>query len=94
MKKWWAAGVLAVALLFGNQGFRDWFARSREKRQLQQALAGLYADQERLKREWTLIQQDPSYTEYVIRKQLGYVKKGEVEYRLIRSQTPDSRTKN
>jgi cell division protein FtsB len=44
------------------------------------------ADHEALTREWVRIQEDPSYTEYLIRKNLGYVKKGEVEYQILKKE--------
>jgi cell division protein FtsB len=82
---YWMMGIaLAAFVLFGNAGFRDWIARSREKKRMEQGLIRLRADHEALSKEWTQIQQDPSYTEYLIRKNLGYVKKGEVEYDILK----------
>lgn len=46
-------------------------------------LLRLRVDHVLLAQEWDRIQKDPSYTEYLIRKNLGYVKKGEVEYRIL-----------
>lgn len=57
----------------------------RDKQRLTIALARLRAEHDRLTREVAAIQHDPSYTEYLVRKHLGYVKKGEVEYRLMNS---------
>ena len=81
---WWVIGVGVVLLVFGNQGFRNLAVTLREHRRLEKALATLRSEHERLSRELTWIQKDPSYTEYLIRKNLGYVKKGEVEYRLLK----------
>ena len=80
---WWIAGAVAVFLVFGNQGFRDLASNLQEKRRLDKALATLRTDHERLTRELGWLKQDSSYSEYLIRKNLGYVKKGEVEYRFI-----------
>src|SRR5437016_196845 len=80
---WWIAGGLGILLLFGTQGFRQLYTAWREKVRLDKALSGLQSDHERLTRELNWILQDPTYTEYLIRKNLGYVKKGEVEYRMI-----------
>jgi len=75
---------LAAALfLFANEGFHHLLARSREKVRLDRVLAHLNADHATLTDEWTRIQKDPTYTDYLIRKTLGYVKKGEVEYRIL-----------
>ena len=80
---WWIAGGLGILLLFGTQGFRQLFTTWREKIELDKALVGLRNDHERLTRELSWLQQDPAYTEYLIRKNLGYVKKGEVEYQFL-----------
>ena len=81
---WVSVGVMALCL-FGNEGFRRLVAEMAEKRRVDKNLLNLRAEHDNLSRELTLIQQDPSYTEYLIRKNLGYVKKGEVEYRLIQA---------
>jgi cell division protein FtsB len=81
---WWIGGAVVAFLVFGNQGFRQLTQTFREKRRLEKTLTALRSEQERLTRELNWIQRDPSYTEYLIRKNLGYVKQGEVEYRLIK----------
>jgi len=70
--------------LFANAGFVDLVSRTRERHRLQRVLVRLRADHEALTREWSRIQQDPSFTEYLIRKNLGFVKKGEVEYQILK----------
>jgi len=78
----WGGAILVVAILFGNSGFRLFLSRRSEVGRQRKMLAALQAQNARLTKEWTQIQTDPSYTEYLIRKSLGYVKKDEVEYRL------------
>jgi cell division protein FtsB len=51
---------------------------------MERVLVQLRADHAALASEWKRIQEDPSYTEYLIRKNLGYVKKGEVEYQILK----------
>lgn len=80
----WIVGGLVALLVLGNQGFRKWASAWREKRRLEKTLTALRSENERLTRELALIKQDPAYSEYLIRKNLGYVKKGEVEYRFIK----------
>jgi cell division protein FtsB len=70
--------------LFANGGFRDLIVRTREKSRLERVLLRLRTDRDAMTIEWARIQQDPSYTEYLIRKNLGYVKKGEVEYQIMK----------
>ena len=84
----WIIGGGLVFLVFGNQGFRELVGAYREKRRLEKTLAQLRTDQERLTRELQWLKQDPSYSEYLVRKNLGYVKKGEVEYRFIKQEKP------
>jgi cell division protein FtsB len=82
---WVGIGIMALCL-FGNDGFRRFLEEAREKRRVEMILVSLRAEHESLTRELALIQKDPSYTEYLIRKNLGYVKKGEVEYRFMAAQ--------
>ncbi|SRR5258708_1239491 len=89
---WWIAGGLLVFVVFGNQGFREMAVKLQEKRRLEKTLASLRSEHERLSRELTWLKQDPSYSEYLIRKHLGYIKKGEIEYRLLKKQKPDRKT--
>jgi cell division protein FtsB len=81
---WWIGVLLAILFLVGNQGFRQLLNRLREKRRVEQSLANLHLENQQLSHELSLLQQDPTYTEYLIRKDLGYVKKGEVEYRFLK----------
>ena len=76
-------GVGVSACLFGNRGFWDLVRQFREIKHSQKLLTSLRAEHDRLTAELTRIQTDPRYTEYLIRKYLGYVKKGEVEYRIL-----------
>ena len=90
MKHWRliAAGLLAVAVLTGSLvaalGSSSTPARWDPGAPPQPAAQRRTLEREALQRELTAIQQDPSYTEYLIRKNLGYVKKGEVEYRIMK----------
>jgi cell division protein FtsB len=81
---WWIVGGLAVLLVFGNRGFRGLADNIREKRRLERSLVRLREDHVRLTQELGWIQKDPAYSEYLVRKNLGYVKKGEVEYRFLK----------
>lgn len=80
--------VAGALYLFANQGFRSLVYGTLEKRRLEGVITRLRADHATLSGEWTRIQKDPSYTEYLVRKHLGYVKKGEVEYRILVSSPP------
>ena len=85
---WGVAVALAAFILFANTGFHDWVSRTREKRRLLERLERLKVENEALNREWKQIREDRSYTEFLIRKTLGYVKKGEVEYQILKKDKP------
>ena len=80
----WGSVALLVLLLLTNQGFRKLFRFYFERRRLEAALVELRQDHESLTRELKRIQTDPAYTEYLIRKNIRYVKKNEVEYRILK----------
>ena len=84
-----AAGAF---FLFANEGFRNWIIRRREAERLERILVRLRSDHAALSEEVARIQNDPSYTEYLIRKNLGYVKKGEVEYRIMNNSERSAQT--
>lgn len=75
--------VFMALFLFGNSGFQKMVSQWLEKRRLVSSLVRLRAEHEDLVKQLAAIQKDPAYTEYLIRKNLGYVKKGEVEYHVI-----------
>jgi predicted glycoside hydrolase/deacetylase ChbG (UPF0249 family) len=88
------AGLAAGAFfLFANDGFRHLVLRTRENGRLEKSLVRLRSDHTTLSDEWARIQKDPSYTEFLIRKNLGYVKKGEVEYRILVSSHSELKNK-
>ena len=89
-EKWvWVISIaLAAFVLFANDGFHHWVARTREKRRLLERLERLKVENEALNREWKQIREDRAYTEFLIRKTLGYVKKGEVEYQIMKKDKP------
>ena len=91
---WWIAGMVIVLVVFGNQGFRQLAGKILEKRRLERTLTNLRNDRVRLEQELNWIQHDPAYTEFLIRKNLGYVKKGEVEYRFLKKGKAAGATKN
>jgi cell division protein FtsB len=80
----WITAVVLAFLLFGNSGFQSMVSQISDMRRLQKNLVRLRAEREVLAKELAAIQQDPAYTEYLIRKNLGYIKKGEYEYRLMK----------
>lgn len=74
-------GVFLAALLLGNQGFRAWVANWTTLRRLEGELAGLKAEEERLQGRIEAVRSDDLVLERTVRKELGYLKPGEIEYR-------------
>lgn len=87
-KGWWAArwrriavtvGLLAV--FFGNQGFRSLVRNYLELRKLRGEIAALKEDEARSADRLSLLRSGDGAVERLARRELGYVKKGEIEYR-------------
>jgi cell division protein FtsB len=73
--------VAVLGFIFGSRGFRDLIGRKKEQVRLRKELKGLKLENVKLKREIYLLQNDDSYVEHLIRRDLGYLKPGEFEYR-------------
>ncbi|MDE1976175.1 MAG: septum formation initiator family protein [Elusimicrobia bacterium] len=74
-----SAAILAVFL--GNGGFRSLVGNFLELRRLRGEITQLSSRQARLSERLKLISAGGSSLERLARVQLGYVKKGEIEYR-------------
>jgi cell division protein FtsB len=73
-----AAGLLAV--LFGNAGFRSLVSNWRELRRLDGQIVALDAQQKDLNAKLAALR-DGDAVERAARRDLGYIRKGEIEYR-------------
>lgn len=76
---WIAMGALALA--FGNSGFRRLVTRWWELRRLRGELRSLEADRARLEEGLSIAERAGPELERSARKDLGYLRPGEVEYR-------------
>ncbi len=74
-----SAGVLAV--FFGNSGFRSLVSNYIELRRLQSQIDRLQAQKAQETQRLELIKTGDSAVERLARLELGFVKKGEIEYR-------------
>ncbi len=74
-----AAAVLAV--LFGNGGFRSLVSNWRELRRLRAQIAQLDRDERALDERLKALRAGDAGVEGAARRDLGYIKKGEIEYR-------------
>ena len=77
--------VLVAAVLvgatFGNQGFRSLVSNWHELRHLRRELSTLERDQARLEERLRLMKSADLSLERMARKDLGFIKSGETEYR-------------
>ncbi|MBI4677575.1 MAG: septum formation initiator family protein [Elusimicrobia bacterium] len=84
VQRHWARLLLSVFLLvvfFGNQGFRSLVRNWLELRHLRAEIASLEREQERLTRRLRSAKTDSAALERMARRELGFVKPGEIEYR-------------
>jgi len=72
-------GLLVV--FFGNQGFVSLIRNWAELRQLKREIAGLEVRRAQETERLKLIGSGDSAVERLARRELGYIKKGEIEYR-------------
>ncbi len=73
-----AAGLF---FLYSSHGVRDLFRNYIDLKKLNQRHCELKNEQENLKKEIELLSTKDEYIEKAARKQLGLVKRGEIEYR-------------
>lgn len=73
--------VAIIVLLTANKGFRTLIIRAIEYKKISSEIAELKNKNQQLEKEIYLLENDPAYIEYCIRKEFGYLKEGEVEYR-------------
>lgn len=74
--------IAAIALfLFANQGFRNLVRNYMELRHLRKQRLHLKQEKVSIKKELDLLNTQNDYIEKVVRKELGLVKPGEIEYR-------------
>lgn len=77
-----AAGVFCVlSVTFGNQGFRGLIRSYRELSALRKELAHLEEEASRLESRNRLLKTAESTLERLARRELGFIKPGEIEYR-------------
>ncbi|OIO73558.1 MAG: hypothetical protein AUJ85_07840 [Elusimicrobia bacterium CG1_02_37_114] len=75
--------VVIIAVLTLNSGFRNLIKYKLQHIKLTGELEQMKSENERLEKEIYYLENDKSYMEYLIRRDLGYIKPGEIEYRII-----------
>ena len=82
-----------LAVFFGNQGFRALVRNWMELRHLRRDIVSLKQDEARLTERLKLMRAGGPSLERMARRELGYIKKGEIEYRFPppAAKVPDAR---
>jgi cell division protein FtsB len=76
-----AATALLLVVFFGNQGFRSLVANWWQLRRLKAELTALEKDETQQAERLKLMRSGDRALERMARRELGYVRKGEIEYR-------------
>ena len=77
----WVVAAGLSALFLGNEGFRSLVRNYLELRSLRREIAGLEAEEARLSERLKAMRAGDPALERLARRELGYIKKGEIEYR-------------
>lgn len=83
-RAYWRRLLAAAALLlvfFGNAGFRSMVSNWLELRRLNREIAALDRDEKDLDARLKALRAGDGGVERMARRDLGYIKKGEIEYR-------------
>lgn len=84
-----AFALIVYIFMFGDYGaYRIW-KQKREIAQLERTIHSLHLEQEKLKREVKLLQNDPEYIEKIAREEYGMIKEGEILYKIVTSPQRD-----
>lgn len=76
-----AAIAVLLAVFFGNQGFRGLVGNWWQLRRLKGELASLEREEAQQAERLKLLRSGDQSLERMARRELGYVRKGEIEYR-------------
>ena len=77
--------------LFGDYGVYRMWKQRKEIAELQRTIEALQLEQEGLKQEIYLLENDPEYIEKIAREKHGMIKEGEKIYKIVRSQKEEPR---
>ena len=83
-----AAGAAMLALFFGNGGFRALARNWLELRRLDREIETLEREQGELDKKLKALRAGDGPVERLARRELGYIKKGEIEYRFTPPKKP------
>lgn len=76
--------VVLIVVFVTSRGFRNLIKRRVEQYRLEKQIEQVAKENAGLKQEVHALEKDRSYQEYLVRKDLGYIKPDEIEYRFIK----------
>jgi len=81
-KKIYIIGITIVVLfIVSSKGFRNLIKRKIELSKIEKELLQIEEENKQLTNEIRMLEKDKTYQEYLIRRELGYIKPDEIEYR-------------
>ena len=72
--------IIVLFIIFGNRGFTDYRMLKEKQAALEEISECIATENDKLKREITLLKTDLRHIEAVARRELGMVKQGDIVY--------------
>jgi len=72
--------IIVLFIIFGNRGFTDYRMLKEKQAALEETSECIATENDKLKREITLLKTDLRHIEAVARRELGMVKQGDIVY--------------
>ena len=79
-----ALALLVISVMQFRNGYNDWQEAQRIEGKYQEELQWLESKRDNLKKRVEMLKNDTLTKERLIRKKFGYVKPGEVQFRIIK----------
>lgn len=84
-----ALALLVISVMQFRNGYNDWQEAQRIEGKYQEELQWLESKRDNLKKRVEMLKNDTLTKERLIRKKFGYVKPGEVQFRIIKPTQSD-----
>lgn len=79
-----ALELLIISVMQFRNGYEDWQEAQSLEREYQAELQWLENKRDQLKKRVEMLKNDPLTKERLVRKKFGYVKPGEIQFRIIK----------
>ncbi len=86
--------IIALALLIVSvrqfmRGYADWEQAQIDEKRYQAEIRELETERDRLKQRVELLKNDTLTKERLVRKRFGYIKPGEIKYKIVKPEQPE-----